>query len=272
MHRKLGLLFLLAWLPAFAQTTVRGVPNCTRPFTLDADGNSNQLDNRGLGCNVWAVVFEKFGGAGAGTVTFQAARSNASGGETGLTWATFPSAAVIGTNPETAVFASVWFVGGAPFVRVNVSGLDSTLRGNIWGWVATPGAASSGGGGATSNVDIVASIPLTVSQAQVCTTHANISFTGTGNNQVIAASGALTPIICSIILSSDTSTTLTITRGTGANCGTGTATMATFPALAGVALDPQANLSTFSATASSAICVGSSVSATVGGIVFYRYQ
>lgn len=268
-----------------AQNT-RVIPNCSLPFTLIADGAMAQpLDNRGTGCNVWAVVFEKFGGAGAGSVTFQAARSNASGGNTGLSWATFPSAPLgSGSNPETAVFASVWFQGGAPFVRVSASGLDSTLRGTIFGWVANPGGAEAGGGGGgvTSMVDIVASIPLDVNilspsplpvtEAQVCTSQAAISFSGTANAQIIAASGSLTPVICMIVLTSDTSTNIGVTRGTGANCGTGTTTLLTLTSSLGAVLDYQSNRSTFAAAASNAVCINSSASATITGQVFYRYQ
>ncbi len=285
---RILLSFLLLAGALLAQSQVKGVPNCVQPFLLTADGSSPALDNRGLGCNVWAVVIEKFGNTGAGSVEFEAARSNGSGGNTGLTFATFPSAPTLGSNPETAVFASTWFAGGAPFVRVTVTGLDGTLRGNIFGWIGTPGAAGgSGGGGVSSNVDIVSSITLPVdivspvpmpvqgtvdvTQSQACALQTNVAFSGTALLQIVPASGSLVPKICSVVLSSDTATTITFARGTGTNCGTGTTTLASFPSVLGIGLDPQSNRADFSATASNAICISSSASATIGGIVFYHY-
>jgi hypothetical protein len=285
---KLLLSFLVVAGALCAQTSVKRLPNCVQPFLLTADGSSLQLDNRGLGCNVWAMVYEKYGNTAAGSVEFEAAGSNANGGTAGLTFASFPSSPTLGSNPSTALFASVWFAGGAPFVRVTVTGLDGTLRGNIFGWVGDPGSAGgSGGGGVTSNVDIVSSITLPVdivspiplpisgtidiTQPQACELQAGVSFSGTALAEIVPASGSLIPQICSIVLSSDTATTLTFARGTGANCGTGTVTLASFPAVLGIGIDAQSNRATFAGAASSAICISSSVSATIGGIVFYHY-
>lgn len=280
------LVFVLAAAAAIAQSNVRTVPNCVQTFNLTADGSSGNLDNRGTGCNSWAMVYEIWGGTGAGSVEFEASVSGPAGTNVGLSFASFPSAPVSGSNPSTATFASVWFLGGAPFTRVTVTGLNGTLRGTIFGWVTEASQSSGGGGGVTSNVDIVSSIPLdvnilgpsplpvsgTVTAAQKCTTWARINFSGTANAQIIPASGALTPVICSLVVSSDTATTIGLSRGTGANCGTGTTVMTTFPSVLGLGLDPQSNQSTFGAAASAAVCINSTVSAAIGGLVFYRYE
>lgn len=260
---------------------VRIVADCVLSFNVTATGNSSVFDNRFTGCDNWQVYWETYGATPAATITFQQAPSDSSGSSNG-TWATFSGTPQLGSNPSTATVGTILVQNFQPWVRVNVAGLTGTVRGAILGCKLPCSLPGGSGGGVTSDVNIVSSIPLDVvltspnpvpvTQSQVCTSWARINFSGTANAEIIPASGALTPIICSIVVSSDTATTIGLARGTGTNCGTGTTTMTTFPSVLGIGLDPQSNNSTFGAAASAAVCLNSSVSAAIGGVVFYRYQ
>lgn len=279
----LSILFVAFGGCAFGQAQTQLVADCVLNFTLtDASPTSFTMNNTLKGCDNFQVTWETFGATPAATVTLQLAPSNAAGTAAG-TFITFPGTPLLGTNPSTSTIGNLVIQGNAPWVRMLGAGISGTVRGQVLGCRLPCSLSSgSGGGGVTADVNIVSSIPLDVvvtspdplpvTQAQVCTLTANISNTGSGNIQIIPISGTSIPIICSIVVSSDTYTTLTIRYGTGTNCGTGTTTLATFPAVQGIGLDPQSNNATFPAIAGQAMCIGSSVSATIGGIVFYRYQ
>ena len=103
-----------------------------------------------------------------------------------------------------------------------------------------------------------------------CTNTAPITFTAaSGAAQIVALSGSTVIRICSMLLSSDTVTNITLEYGTGAACAIGTT------AISG----PLQNVLTFAMSwqpdtalrtaAGTAFCVVSSATATIGGTVTY---
>ena len=281
--RKLLLIAFMALLVGRAdgQSSVTINPDCVFNFSGNATGATSSFDNRSSRCAYWRLTWEVYGAGAAVSGTFQDAPSNNAGTAAG-TFVTFAGSTESGSNPSTAVNSTASFSGFYPWLRVNFTSLTGSYRGTLLGWKEPSALGGSGGGGVTSDVNIVSSItlpvdivspdPLPVSVGQSCTSWARINFSGTANAEIIPASGALTPIICSLVVSSDTATTIGLSRGTGVNCGTGTTVMTTFPSVLGLGLDPQSNQSTFGAAASAAICLNSTASATIGGIVFYRYE
>lgn len=102
-----------------------------------------------------------------------------------------------------------------------------------------------------------------------CTNQAAIVLTASGNTQIIAASGSTTIRICHFSLASDTVQNIKITRGTGTNCGTGTADITgLYYGVTALAFDftPAA---AFRGAASGAICINQSVTGNAGGVVIY---
>lgn len=272
--RVLALSFLLAALAA-AQSSVKVAPDCASNIKLDGDGRTAVLDVRSLGCNVWVASWENAPPSGSLSVTVESAptSSNLPGA-----WVTYTGSVSAGcTNPCTDEVGTLILSGYVSWISISATGVNQ-LRGRLLGW---KDPAVGGSGGVIPNplpVDIVSPSPVPISgtidvtQSQACESQASITYSGTSRLEIVPASGSLIPKICAVVLSSDTATTITFHRGTGANCGTGTTTLASFPSVLGIGIDAQANRSNFSANvAANAICISSSVSATIGGIVFYHY-
>ena len=103
-----------------------------------------------------------------------------------------------------------------------------------------------------------------------CTNSAPVTISA-GTDTVLVSGVAATNIkICHIDFVSDTSATFTIRQGTGSTCGTGTATLAgAYPNIITFAQDYQPMAPLKTTVAANDICLHSSASATVGGVVIY---
>ena len=153
------------------------------------------------------------------------------------------------------------------FASVMIGGNDSIGSARSFG--APPvGTAPSGspflqgklGSGATGGF---------VARAINCDSSAVITFTAaSGSVQIVALTASQIVYVCSIVLSSDTVTNITLNYGTGSACGTGTTALSgAFNSVLALSMSfPDGSLRT---AASNAFCVNSSVAATIGGVMTY---
>lgn len=103
----------------------------------------------------------------------------------------------------------------------------------------------------------------------LCTNQAAFNLSGSGDTQIIAASGSTVIRICHISFTTTAPEDIQIDRGTGVNCGTGTTALTgLYKQITGLALDftPQAALR---GTASNAVCLNQSAVQALGGVVIY---
>jgi hypothetical protein len=102
-----------------------------------------------------------------------------------------------------------------------------------------------------------------------CGSQALFNLSGSGDTQIIAASGATVIRICHLSLSTVGAEDIKITRGTGANCATGTADVTgLYKTVTALAFD-WGPFSPLVGAASGAICINQSVAQATGGIVIY---
>lgn len=134
----------------------------------------------------------------------------------------------------------------------------------------TPNVPSASGAAATQPVYPYRFNGSTWDREQSCPNSASITFSAaSGTLEIVALTASQIVFVCSIDLSSDTATNITLQYGTGSNCGTGTTSIS--GALQNVLSwshnwGPEAALRT---AASNAFCVTSSVAATIGGVITY---
>lgn len=103
----------------------------------------------------------------------------------------------------------------------------------------------------------------------VCNQQANFNLTAMGNTQIIPLSGSTVIRICKIFFAADAATNITVNRGTGANCGTGTtAITGTFMDTKTAALDFGVEAALRS-TAGTAVCIQLAAAVNLGGVVVY---
>lgn len=276
--KTLTLLFLIfcASLSLSAQSLVRLQPDCVLSFTISANGSSSNFDNRFSMCDNWSVDWETYGGSPAATITFQGARSNAAGTAPG-TYGTFSGTTISGSNPSTSLASSYQATGFQPWVRLNVSGLTGSVRGQIIG-CRLPCSLTSGGGGGGGSVTVTNfpdpqnTNPNVAYGLPACSSNPSrqaISITGTGALQIIAASGSLSIKLCKVQLAANAATTVQFSQGTGTNCGTGTANIfggSGLPNITNVALDYDGGMIL---SAGQAFCISSSVASAISGVVTY---
>lgn len=297
--KKLILPFLLSTFFAFSQTRV--TPDCVIPFNFTTTASTGNLTcgapngvPNGPGIASWIVVYDSTGFSALSLVV-QSAPDNA--GAPG-SWATFAgtvlsSAQYIGSsgiNPNTATTSAfTGFAGYYPWMRVTLASKTGTgrVRGNLYGYLnstlTSAGAGGGGGGGCTSPCTVVqpTASALNVTSvetlfngtAQVnaitCPNRAAVSISGSGETQIIAASGTTQIYICSLDLSGSAGSNFNVAYGTGSNCGTGTT------AATGVYQNVLTYSSPWNAVAplilpaGKAACLNFASSVTVGGTVIY---
>ncbi len=118
-------------------------------------------------------------------------------------------------------------------------------------------AASSDLGGNTRVIEMNFN-GATWDQNFACTNQASFNLSGSGDTQIIAASGSTTIRICHISFSTTATEDIKVTRGTGSNCGTGTADVTgLYKSVQSMALDFR-NTSPLKGAASGAICLNQS--------------
>jgi hypothetical protein len=119
----------------------------------------------------------------------------------------------------------------------------------------TPIASSLGGAAAIVTIPTVLSGNGSTYNGQFsCTNQGTFGSSASGNQQLIAASGATTIRICTIDFSTTIPENVLITQGTGANCGTGTATIKAITSAVNFDFEP-GQLAPIAGAASQAICI-----------------
>lgn len=232
-----GLLFLAA-LAHSQPAQVQVNADCVVQFTtvpLTSSGAATQaVDNRRLGCNSWQIGYAN-NGFSAITLTIQEAPDNSG---TPGSWSTLGGTATFGTNPNTnttgaSALIQSYGTSFAPWVRVALTSAtgSGSVVGVLLGYRASGSAGTSGG--ASSNVTITSplgsqgmaagvSVSLPNNQVSGCTP-TSVNLSGSGNTQILAASGSLNIYICDLEFSTGTPEDFKLTEGTGSNCAVGTA-------------------------------------------------
>ena len=160
----LALLYVWFGKDGISQTTEIS-PDCTIPFSfsaasapLNAPSTSPYYSNKAKQCGTWVISFQAPTTVTAISLALQSASD--AGGNPG-TFGTFSGTAVAGTNPFgnsdlPNAFAVVQ--GNPAYVRVHLTSATGTgtITGFAYGWIIPPQVyTSGGGGGATSNVNVI---------------------------------------------------------------------------------------------------------------------
>lgn len=135
--------------------------DCIIQFDITASGgtipSSGGFDNRQIGCNSWQLSYGNFGFSGLSLVIQSAPDNNNTPGS----WGTLGGTATFGTNPLTNTSGASNLIQSygtnfADWVRVSLSSATGMgfVRGVLLGYRAAGSAGTSGGGGASSNVNL----------------------------------------------------------------------------------------------------------------------
>jgi hypothetical protein len=251
------LLALLVVMPLAAQYNIYRVPDCSIFFSLSTAGASVSYDNRTKGCTTWTVAYNSYGFS-ALSLVLQSAPNTSSGAGT---FVTFAGTVMSGSNPSTdTARGQVEASGYYPYVRMNLASATGTglVTGTLYGFktqAVLSGSVYTGIGYET---------PF------VCTNSAAISLSASGNTQIIALSGSTAIRVCHISLAMASTVDLKLVRGTGTNCGTGSADMTgVYKSVGSLALDFPAASGGLRVTAGNALCVNLGSAVTGGGLVVY---
>lgn len=153
---------------------------------------------------------------------------------------------------------------GAP-VRIGIS--DGTNAQNVVS-ASTVGDASTGVGVPTSQETLYNG--ATFDRRFACTNQAVITISSGTDAVIVSGVAAKTTRICHLDFASDTQATFTIRQGTGVTCGTNTATLAGgYPNILTLAEDYTPLAPLLTTVAARDVCIHSSASATIGGVVIY---
>ena len=291
------LLILVALtVPLFAQTQTKVAPDCTIAASFTATGNSANYDNRsrvsvntGPPCTIWALTWQAEAAATSLTINIEGApdSNGAPGSFTSLANATtFPNGKL--TYSATGAYS--------PWMRITVSAIGATglINATLNGWREDQASIAGGGGGGSGCPGTVmtpcvvvgptaqgsAPTDAPVQTAIVdnagnlitpayCNARAAINLSSvTGENQIIALSGSTVIRICNISIGATAAGTISITAGTGTNCGTSTVTLwGPFPAnTTGFSQDFAGALP---APSGDAVCLNFGATVTAGGGVSY---
>jgi hypothetical protein len=299
MKRLFALLIFISPL-LFGQNSTQIQPDCTvGNIFFSAVGNSSVFDNRpqspnsGPPCTNWELTYTATTGSPTLSISIQEAPNNngVPGSFTTITGATStitPSASILVTHSAGTGY---W-----PFIRVALTALGSgSITATLNGWRDSAASISGGGGGGGSGCPGTISTPCVVigptaigsaptdSPVQVAdvdgagnvitpsySTKAiaiNLSAV-TGANQIIAASGSTIVRITNISVGMTTASTVSITAGTGTNCGTSTTTLwGPYPSNTTAFAQDFAGI--LVAPAGDAVCLNFGGTVTAGGGVSY---
>lgn len=103
----------------------------------------------------------------------------------------------------------------------------------------------------------------------ICSNQASFNLSGAGDTQIIAASGSTTIRICHLSFSTTAPEDIKITRGTGANCATGTTDVSGLYKSVQSAVFNWESSQALRGAASGAICLNQTAAQALGGIVIY---
>jgi len=114
-------------------------------------------------------------------------------------------------------------------------------------------------------------IPTTSAPSVACPNQALFNLSGSGNTQIVAASGSTKIYICHISFATGAPEDVKLTTGTGSNCASGTADLTgLYKSVSAIALDQE--LAPIITAASQALCISQSAVQALGGIVIYGQQ
>ncbi len=289
------ILFCLFSVIGRGQTTTRAIqsPDCIIPFQYTAVHSSTALDNRQIGCVNWSIVYSSTGFS-AITLALQSAPD--SSGVPG-SWVTYLNQTVsVGINPNTATTkAQTTLTGFNPFVRMSLTAKTGvgTVTGVALGWrdtAASIGGGGSGGGGCDApcvviGPDAIGGAPTeppvfvsardgsgNIIPLQACTNSVAYDTSSSGLTQLVGLTSTQLIRICHWSGTPASAIDVKLVRGTGSNCGTGTADLSglTQQTLA-FAFDfgPDSPLI---AAASNAVCISlSGAVRTTGTVTYAKY-
>lgn len=102
-----------------------------------------------------------------------------------------------------------------------------------------------------------------------CDQQAAFDLTGSGNTEIVPLTGGQTIRVCHVSLAAASALDLRFTRGTGTNCGTGTANVSgLYRNITALALDPT-NKAPMRSASGEALCINQSAAVNSGGIVIF---
>jgi hypothetical protein len=256
--------FFLSLLSAQQTGNVVVQPDCVQNFTFTANGSTTAYNAISSACLNWNMSYESTGFSALSLVV-ETAPNN--GGVPG-SWTTFTAAS--GSNPNTTTTsASSTFAGFFPFIRITLSSSTGTgtIKGTLYGYKNGSGGGSGGGGGSSTITNFT-----TCNNGSNTLVRSAFTFTASGNTQIVAASGSTTVTVCGIYATTDAATFLKLTQGTGANCGTGTTDLTSYPT--GTSYNELGFVIDFPlpATASNAVCISSAAVVNGGGVALFVRQ
>lgn len=150
---------------------------------------------------------------------------------------------------------------GVPTLVASASGQDGNSNGSMGAFIESTGNFTQPG------VSPHVFNGSTWDRWAYCTTSAPITLTGSGDTRIIV--GSNTTRICYLQLAAASAVGIKITRGTGTNCGTGTADVTgVFQNVTTLEL-PMPNPTTLRIASSNDVCINLSSAVNVGGVVVY---
>ena len=259
---------------AFAQGSLQ-IYQATAPI-------SETFNNSNPKYNAWTVMYS-YSGSGTFSIELDCAPDATVAGGTPTPGSYTACTATTGVNPSTTPqYGYITFVGyetalgSAPWVKLNLTAISSgNLTAFAMGFTAADPESGTGGSGGCPGTKSTPCVVANLNGAgnviipNYCTDTAAINLSAvTGENQIIAASGSTVIRLCNIAVGMTGASTVSITAGTGTNCGTSTTTLwGPYPSnttaftqdLAGSILVP----------AGDAVCLNFGSTVTAGGGVSY---
>jgi hypothetical protein len=248
-------------------------------FPITAVGTRVIYSNMRYPCYDWRVLYFV---DGFSAVSLKVDAASDSSGSPGA-WSTFPGTPADGVNPNTsAAWAATRLLGAPPWISVvltSASGSGS-ITGVLYG-CKQPGCSSAGNPPASTSPapcpGTVSSPCVTAAESSagavvtdfVCDQISPFTITGSGLNQIIAATTGKTIHLCYLGFSNSAGSNVTIESGTGTNCaGSTVANSGTFQNVSvyDVGYTPR---SAPKFASGSAVCLNMATSVTFGGWALY---
>lgn len=291
MKKLIALLALAVPLLSQPVQTVIIQPDCVIPFQFTAanqiaPANINGVaafNNKQAGCNVWQIQYANTGFAPISLVLQSAPDVSGAPGAFGtiagtVTQGVNPNVNTTGASTLITTFGTAF----APWVRITPT--TATGAGNITGVVLGFRQLAAAGGSVAGavNATIVAPLGQNPMASGVSVTLANnqisgclkvfVNLAGSGNTQIVAASGSTKIYVCDIEFSTSPPEDFKLTEGTGLNCVTGTADVtALMKNISAWSLTPAGAFAaaTGTATGGDALCANQANAQAAGVTVWY---
>ncbi len=243
-------------------------PNCRVYISFQVTANvlpavtvAGPINNQQVSCDGWVLAFSTGPGISAVSIRLESAPA----GVNATTPGTFGAFAgtIDGTqcpNPCTVTpGAKIVASGLFPWVQAHILSATGTglVAGELAGYPTNPTA--SGGGLA----------PIVILNVTPCISQTLANLSGSGNTQLVAASGTTTIKVCQIYFSTINPEDIKLTYGTGSNCGTGTTDLTGLFKSVQSGLFPFNSFSPLVVPSGKALCMNQSVAQANGVEVLY---